>query len=124
MRLDHLVEREAEQGGRKERHEQVQREALRGGIVEEAAQDRGKSRAEFPADRQDGSGLDHDLEGLRLFARVAGQRAGHDQVARGGDGQEFGEAFDNAEKNRGNERGLFQDGRQQKNKAGSGTPGP
>ena len=116
-----LPNSEAESSGRNERDEQVEREALRAGVGEDAPQHRDEPRAELPAHGEDRAGLDHDLEGLRLLAGVAQQRAGHDQVAGGRDGQELGEAFDNAEQGRRDERGLVQDGAGKK-KAGKRIP--
>ncbi len=110
-----LVEREAEHGGGQERHDEIDGEALRAGVAEDSAQDRDEPRPELPADGEDRAGLDHDLERLRLLAGVARERAGDDQVAGGGDRQEFGEALDDAEQQRGDERGLVQEaGRKKK----------
>ena len=47
-------------------------------------------------DGEDRAGLDRDVEDLRLVVGHAEQRAGEDQVAGARDGQEFGQAFDDA----------------------------
>jgi len=57
-------------------------------------------RAVFPHHREDGAGLDHDLEELAAVVIEVEQVAGEDQVAGAGDRQEFGQAFDHAEDQR------------------------
>ena len=58
----------------------------------------GDALAVFPADCQDGAGLDGDLEDIHDFFRdILGkveQAAGQDQMPRGRNRQEFGETFD------------------------------
>ena len=53
--------------------------------------------AKFPAHGEDRARLDDDLEDLRLLAEIAEQRAGDDEVAGRGNGEEFGETFDQAQ---------------------------
>ena len=80
-----LLHRCAEEFGEAPRHLVAARQAGHGG-----PQALGIERD----DRQDGAGLDHHLEQLDLLAMQSKQRAREDQVAGGGDRQEFGEAFD------------------------------
>ncbi len=108
MRLDRFAEGKPEHRGGKESDHEVRGEALRRTVREDAPQHGCELRPELPADGEDRAGLDHDLERLRLFAGVAEQRPGDDQVAGRGDGEELGQALDDAEDERGEEGGLIQ----------------
>ena len=55
---------------------------------------------ELPAHREDGRALDDDEQAIDGGAFEAEQVAGEDQVPGAGDGQEFGDAFDQAEDDR------------------------
>jgi len=55
---------------------------------------------EVPADGQNRTELDHDLEYFALFVGVIEQIPRHDQMAGGRDGQEFGQPLDDAEDGR------------------------
>jgi hypothetical protein len=50
-------------------------------------------------DREDRAKLDRDLECLFRFALKAEQGAGQNEMAGGGNGDEFGQPFEDAEKN-------------------------
>ena len=75
-------------------------EAIRARVAPQAARDGEQPDAELPAHREDRAGLDDDFEHLRLFAGVAQQRSGDDQVAGRRNRQEFGQAFDQAQQQR------------------------
>jgi hypothetical protein len=98
--LDRLAEDQAEHGQRQEGDADVEHEAPRRRVAAQARQHAGRSGAVFPADGQHGGGLDHDQEQLAALVVELEQVAGEDQVAGGGDGQELGEAFDQAEDQR------------------------
>ncbi len=87
---------------------EIRHEALRVTIVEQAFQRERDTGAEFPAYGQDRAGLNHDLEHLGAIAGVAQQRSGDDQVSGRGDGNEFGQALDDAEDQRDEQRGMIQ----------------
>ena len=56
-------------------------EALRGTLARETAHHTGDLRPVFPADGEDGAGLDDDLEQLAALVVEVEQVAGEDQVA-------------------------------------------
>src|SRR5579864_5650336 len=95
--LDGAREEQAEYCRGQECDEQVEHETLRERVVAESGDGADQPRAIFPAHREDRASLDHDLEHLGALAGVAEQRSGDDQVARGRDGQEFGETLDDAQ---------------------------
>lgn len=97
MRLDGLLEEEAEQRERHEGDGEVEDETVGQAFAAEAGEHPGDARPVFPDHRQDGAGLDDDLEELAALVVEIEQVAGEDQVAGRGDGQEFGQALDHAE---------------------------
>ena len=57
----------------------------------------GKAGAVFVHHGEDGAELDGDVEYGMAFGIEADEAAGHNQMAGAGNGQKFGEAFDDAE---------------------------
>ena len=95
--FDEVVEQQADDGGGDEGDGQVEHEAVgqpvfadMGGHVDEAG-------AVFVHHGEDGAELDGDVEYGMAFGVEADEAAGHNQVAGAGNGQKFGEAFDDAE---------------------------
>src|SRR6266567_7521312 len=105
-RLDRAAEGEPEHGGGKKRDQQVEDEALRATVTEDACRHRQELDAILPADGEDRAGLNDDLEELRLFSRVAKERSGNDQMPGAGDGEKFGEPLDDAEDRSGEQVGV------------------
>src|SRR5439155_18943645 len=68
--LDRAAEGESEHGSGKKCDEQIEHEALRATIAENAGHYREKLDAIFRADGEDGACLDNDLEELRLVPGV------------------------------------------------------
>ena len=96
-RLDCAGEGEPQHCGGQERDQEVQREALRAAIARQPASDGEKSGPVFPADGDDGAGLDDNLEQFRPLAGEIQQRSGDDQVTGRRHRQKFGQALDQAE---------------------------
>jgi hypothetical protein len=115
MRLDGLAEQQTEDDSREEGDADIQHEAtralLRGQLGRHALEALGVDQDH----RQDGAGLDGDVEHLALGVVHAEQVAGQDQVPGGADRQEFGQALDDP-----HDRGLDQ---QQKVQTGSPAKG-
>jgi hypothetical protein len=96
IELDGAVKQHAQHGSGQEGKQDMAAETARGGVVVEAADNFHQTGAIVPANRQDGGQLDDDLEYLALFVGVAQQAAGDDQVSGTGNGEKFGQAFDDA----------------------------
>ncbi len=97
MRLDDLAEGEAEDGQGQEGDGEVGDEAARIGVAAQAGGDGAEPGPVFPADGENGTGLDDDFEELAALVVETEQVAGEDQMAGRGDGQELGQALDDAE---------------------------
>ena len=95
--LDLLDEDQPKHGRGHECDNQIECELARRGFGFHAGSDMHEPVAVDPDHGQDGGELDGDLEYLAFLAVEVQQLAGQDQVACGGDGQEFGESFHQAE---------------------------
>ena len=105
MRLDEVVEQNAEDRGRKEGNDDVQGESPAFGVPPEEAADHLEHAGPVEAeDREDGAALDDDVEGIRgAFARrviEAQQARGDDEVSGRGDRQVLGDALDESQDDR------------------------
>ena len=92
--LDLLLEGEADDRRRKERHEEVQGEPLLHAVARQTGEGFRESCAVFPAHGEDRAQLDHDVEDLALLVVQAEEIRYQDQVACRGNREEFGEALD------------------------------
>ena len=95
--LDELAEQHAQHRRRDEGDDDVERKALLHAVGREASQHLADALAVIPDDGQDGARLDGDGKDTGLFVIPAQQGAGEDEVAGAGDGEELGQALDNAE---------------------------
>ena len=86
--------------------EEIQHKALRRSVCKQASSDRQELYPILPADGEDGTRLDDDLEEFCAFARVAEKGSGDDQMSGAGYGKEFGQTLDDA-KNRRAEKVRF-----------------
>ena len=105
--LDLALEGEADEGRGQERHREVGREALLHRVAPDAGEGPGEPGPVLPAHGEDGAELDHDVEDLALLVVHAEEVGDDDEVAGGGDREEFREAFHHAQDERVQERGDF-----------------
>ncbi|KAG0939003.1 hypothetical protein G6F57_019215 [Rhizopus arrhizus] len=97
-RLDRLDEDRANDGSRQEGDDQVAGERHFAGLAGQGAPDQlQEPRAEHPHHSQDGAQLDHHLEHLAVAGLEIDPVADQDEVARTGHGDEFRQAFQNAQ---------------------------
>ena len=94
--LDDLAEGQSQYGQGQERHRHVEDELPRFPLTRQSRHHLPKPLAVFPAHRQDGARLDHDLEQLAALIVEIEQVAGQDQMAGTRNGQELGQAFHKA----------------------------
>jgi hypothetical protein len=96
VRLDRLAEQQAQHDRREEGDRHVERKALRLLLVRQLDDGVADLLPVDDDDRQDGAGLDRDVEDLGLGVVHAEQRARQDQVSGGRDRQKLGQALDDA----------------------------
>ena len=99
-RLDRLAEEQAQYRQWDEGRRDVAYQASRFLILPQGAEYLRDAHAVLPANGEDRTRLDHDFEQLALLVVEVQQIAGENQVAGGGDWEELGEAFDQAENQR------------------------